>query len=113
MRRPGPLYFEPSPADSFDAVHLVSACVESGARGILLDDRVLPPEFFDLSTGLVGEILHKLTMYHIRLAGVVPDVSIHSPSFRAFLREANSGSQIRFHSTREQAVAWLESRSVR
>ena len=103
------MYFEVNPATGFDPAAVLTGCVESGARAVLLDENVLPAEFFDLSTGVAGELLHKLTTYRIRLAGVVPDPSVHSAPFQDFLREANRGGQFRFFSTRSEAIDWLES----
>jgi PadR family transcriptional regulator, regulatory protein AphA len=103
-------YFElpPQPAGEFDPVVVVTACIESGTDRLLLDDGALPPEFFDLSTGVAGTLVQRLTQYEIRMAAVVPDPSIHSQPFQDFAREANAGrSRFRFFPDREQAVAWL------
>jgi hypothetical protein len=104
-------YFElpPQAAGAFDSTAVVAACIESGERNLLLDGGALPPEFFDLSTGVAGALVQKLTLYEIRMAGVVPDPSIHSQSFQDFAREANHGRWFRFFPGREQAVAWLAS----
>lgn len=101
-------YFEARVGDLFEPTALLTRCVESGARGLLLDEGAIPAEFFDLSTGLAGELLHKLTLYRIRLAGVVPDPSIHSPRFGDFAREANRGTQYRFFPDRLAAIDWLD-----
>jgi hypothetical protein len=93
-------------AGGFDPVR---ACIESGNPRLLVDADVMPPEFFDLSTGVAGAVVQQLTMYGIRMAGVVPDASVHSRPFQAFVREANAGTQFRFFPDREQAVAWLSS----
>jgi hypothetical protein len=102
-------FFEPDASLPFDPADVFTRCVEAGAPALLLDSAAFPPEFFDLSTGIAGELLHKLSTYRIRLAGVVPDPSAHSERFAEFVRESNRGSQFRFFETREQAVAWLES----
>jgi Domain of unknown function (DUF4180) len=96
--------FQPA-AGGFDPVR---AAIESGNRRLLVDADALPPACFDLSTGVAGAVVQQLTMYGIRMAGVVPDPSIHSQPFQDFAREANAGSHFRFFPTREQAVAWLE-----
>jgi len=103
-------YFEvpPQVAGGFDPAGVVTACIESGNRRLLLDVDALPAEFFDLSTGVAGALVQRLTMYEIRMAGVVPDPSIHSRPFQDFAREANAGrSWFRFFPDRAQAVAWL------
>ena len=103
-------YFElpAQPPGAFDPAAVVTGCIESGAHQILADRPALPPEFFDLSSGVAGELLHRLSVYGIRMAGVVPDPSVHSQPFQDFLRETNRGTQFRFFPTREAAVQWLE-----
>ena len=87
----------------------VTACIESGARALLADDGALPPAFFDLSTGVAGAMVQRLTQYEIRMAAVVPDPSVHSGPFQDFAREANARrSAFRFFPDRASAVAWLE-----
>ena len=105
----GRMYFEVETADLLDPGAVLTGCVESGARSVLLDEHALPAEFFDLSTGLAGELLHKLTTYRIRMAGVVPNPSAHSTPFQDFVREANAGTEFRFFVTRREAVQWLDS----
>jgi hypothetical protein len=94
---------------SFDPAGVVAGCIESGAHALLIDRGALPDAFFDLSSGVAGELLHRLSVYGIRLAGVVPDPAAHSQPFQEFLREANRGKQFRFFPRREDAVHWLES----
>jgi hypothetical protein len=108
-------YFElpPGATSPFDPTSVARDCVESGARGLLIDRAALPPEFLDLSTGVTGELLHRLSMYGIRLAAVIPSPSRCSRSFQDFVREANHGDQFRFFATREDAVHWLESPAER
>jgi predicted pyridoxine 5'-phosphate oxidase superfamily flavin-nucleotide-binding protein len=102
-------YFEPGPLASFDPPAVVRGCIENGKRSLLLDVDALPPSFFDLSSGVAGELLHRLGLYGIRLASVVPDPSVHSAPFQSFLLETNRGRQARFFPTRREAVEWLGS----
>jgi hypothetical protein len=101
--------YEPDGPQPVDPVAEVFRCLEHGGRALLFDRGSLPAAFFDLSTGGAGELAQKLVNYGIRMAAVVPDLSAHSPHFRDFAREANTGRQFRFFPTREEAVAWLES----
>lgn len=103
------MYIELERDDALDPADALARCVESDAQAILLDEPSTPPELFDLGSGLLGELLHKLSIYRIRLAGVVPDPEVHPTRFQEFVREANRGSQFRFFTTREEAIAWLES----
>jgi len=102
--------YEAGGAQPVDPLVEVIRCVEHGAGALLFDRGALPAAFFDLSTGVAGELAQKLVNYGVRMAGVVPDLSAHSPHFRSFAREANAGRQLRFFPTREEAIAWLESR---
>lgn len=83
-------------------------CVEAGCDALLLDGPDLPPEFFDLSTRVLGNLLHRLDLYRIRLAAVVPDVQGYSTAFQDFVRKANARDQFRFFPSREDAIGWLE-----
>ena len=95
-------------AHSVTPTAIVTSCIESGADALLLDEQSLPADFFDLSSGLAGELLHRLSIYQMRMAAVVSDLTVHSLHFQAFTYEANKGDQYRFFSTRQQAVRWLE-----
>jgi hypothetical protein len=103
-------YFEVKPSVPFDPTAIIQGCAENDADCLLFDEHSLPPEFFDLSSGLAGELLHRLSIYYMRMAAVVPDLAVHSANFQAFAGEANKGEQFRFFSTREQAVRWLAQR---
>jgi hypothetical protein len=99
-------YYE-APRGADGSADPVRACIENGARRMLAEHGALPPAFFDLSTGVAGDLVQRLTMYEIRMAAVVPDVSAHSGPFQDFAREANHGRWFRFFPHRGQAVAWL------
>ncbi|HEX9953370.1 MAG TPA: DUF4180 domain-containing protein [Rubricoccaceae bacterium] len=101
-------YFEPAGSGPFDPNTLVTACIEAGASALLADDGALLPGFFDLSSGVAGDVLRRLTLYGVTMAAVVPDPSVHSGSFQAFAREANRSTAFRCFVTRAEAVRWLE-----
>jgi hypothetical protein len=92
-----------------DALALVSACVEHDAMNLLLDDRHLPPPFFDLRSGFAGEFVQKLQNYRVRLAVVFSDPSQHGERFEQFVLEARRGRGFRAFDDRESAAAWLAS----
>lgn len=106
-------YFEPAEGASFDPHDVATRCIESGTGALLLNEPAMPPEFFDLSTRVAGELVHRLSVYRIRLAAVVPDLSAHSAAFQDFVREANRGRQFRFFPTRAEAIRWLASEAVK
>jgi hypothetical protein len=102
-----PVFLEPDAARAADPSGILAGCIESGARAVLMDEDVAPADFFDLSTRMAGELLHGLGKYGIRLAVVIPDVSVHSPAFQDFAREANRRGDYRFFASRGEAVEWL------
>ena len=103
------LFYEYDPRLPFDPIALFTRCIENGSDSLLLDETTLPPEFFDLSSQLLGELLHKLSVYQMHLAIVISDITDHSPNFQSFAHEANKGGKIRIFPTRQEAIGWLES----
>ncbi len=91
----------------FAPMTVIAACFEQGTQALLIDRPYVPPAFFDLRTGVTGELVQKLTLYGIRLACVVPDLHAQPDRFREFAREANQGGQVRFFESRGAAVEWL------
>jgi hypothetical protein len=100
-------FFEPTRAQPIDPVAALRSCIDRGRRALLFDHGTLPAAFFDLGTGVAGELVQKLINYHVRMAAVVPDLAAHSPRFTEFAREANLGPQFRFFATRQEAINWL------
>lgn len=93
-----------SPQDILDVIgELWGREVDS----LVLHERNVAPEFFDLSTGLAGEILQKCVGYGLRFA-LVGDFSRYpSESLQAFIRESNRGGRIRFADTVDEALEAL------
>lgn len=90
-----------------DALELVGACGEAQSNRLLLSDGCLSPAFFNLRSGLAGEVLLKLSNYRIHAAAVVPSDLVNTGRFGEFVCETNRGSQFRVYPTREEAVDWL------
>jgi len=93
-----------SQADVTDAV---GACV--GTDGLLLTEADLAPAFFDLRSGLAGELVQKLVNYRVRAAIVVPAPDAHGERFAELAREHATHPTVRFVRSTEEAVAWLRS----
>ncbi|HEX8385839.1 MAG TPA: DUF4180 domain-containing protein [Rubricoccaceae bacterium] len=103
-----PPFAEYMPQGDFSPMDVVATCFEQGTGALLMDRSALPPEFFDLRTGVTGELVQKLGQYDVRLACVVPDLSAQPERFQEFAREANRGGRVRFFESRGAAVGWLE-----
>ncbi len=63
---------------------------------MILPKEKLPEAFFQLSTGLAGEILQKYTNYDMKLAIVGSFDMYDSKSLEDFIRESNRGNQVYF-----------------
>ena len=74
---------------------------------IVLYTENIDESFFDLRTGLAGEILQKATNYSRRL-GIVGDYSRYaSQSLRDFIYESNKGNKIVFVDSLDEALRKL------
>lgn len=90
-----------------EAVDLLGNCDYQGASKIILRKEQITEAFFDLRTGIAGEILQKFSNYRKQLA-IVGDFSIYtSKSLRDFIYESNRSRQIFFVGTLEEAVEKL------
>lgn len=75
--------------------------------GIILYERNITHDFFDLQTKLAGEILQKFSNYRIRLV-IVGDWSKYtSRSLEAFICESNKGKTVNFSSSPTEALKLL------
>lgn len=82
-----------------DALDLMGNADYAGARRIIIKKEHLCPEFFDLKTGIAGEILQKFSTYDMKLA-IVGDFSKYkSKSLHDFIYESNKTGRIIFTST--------------
>jgi Domain of unknown function (DUF4180) len=87
-----------------DATDLISEAWEERAKVLAIPVERLHPDFFQLSSGVAGEIVQKFATYKMRVA-IVGDISRcvdESKSLRDFVREANRGDQLWFVAKREE-----------
>jgi hypothetical protein len=78
-----------------------------GTDGLIMTESELTPEFFELRSGLAGEVLQKFTNYKVRLAIVVPTPELYGKRFNELVYEHRSHGMIRFVKSVEEAKAWL------
>ncbi|MDR2497275.1 MAG: DUF4180 domain-containing protein [Tannerellaceae bacterium] len=84
-----------------DALSLLFA---HNCSGIIVKKENVTPDFFDLSTGLAGEILQKCSNYNVKIAIVGDYTNITSKPLNDFIRESNSRRQILFVPATEAAL---------
>ena len=73
----------------------------------LIHAKNITPEFFDLKSGMAGEILQKFSTYRVRLAIVGNFAKYDSKSLNEFIYESNKGRHINFVSTSSEAIKIL------
>jgi hypothetical protein len=81
------------------------ACI--GSEGLILTENDLSQEFFDLRSGLAGELFQKFINYKLRVAIVLPDPDAYGERFGELGYEHRSHSLIRFVRSRDEAESWL------
>jgi uncharacterized protein DUF4180 len=88
-----------------DIADALSASVENG--GLILDEKDLSRDFFELRTGFAGELLQKFVNYRARLAIVVADAAVYGSRFSELVYEHRSHRSVRFFSSPQLARQWL------
>jgi hypothetical protein len=82
--------------DSQDALDLMADCGYKGSRKIIMYEKNIVQDFFDLKTGIAGEILQKFSTYNVQLA-IIGDYSKYkSKSLKDFIFESNKVGRINF-----------------
>ena len=93
-----------------DALDLMATAQYEGADCLILCERHLHAAFFDLKTGLAGEILQKYANYRMKLV-IIGEFAFESESLKAFMLESNRGRQVAFVPDRQTALAKIASAS--
>jgi uncharacterized protein DUF4180 len=88
-----------------DISDAIAACF--GTDGLILTEDDLAQEFFDLRSGLAGELFQKFINYKLRMAIVLPDPEAYGERISELAYEHKSHSMIRFVRSKDEAEAWL------
>lgn len=92
-------------ASAEDIRHAIGAGMDRG--GLLIDERDLGPDFFDLRSGLAGEVFQRFTRYRVRLALVIADPSSHGSRFGELARDHRNHPSVRIFESEQHARRWL------
>jgi PadR family transcriptional regulator, regulatory protein AphA len=90
-----------------DILDVISICHEHNTQLLLIYEKNLSPDFFNLATGMAGEFFQKCVNYQVRVAFVIKFDNIKSERFKELVFESNKSSQIRFFEDKQQAEKWL------
>ncbi|MCB0799998.1 MAG: DUF4180 domain-containing protein [Bacteroidales bacterium] len=80
----------------------------NGSTGLVIHSATLSQEFFDLRTGLAGEILQKFSNYRMRLAIIGDFRDVKSKALRDFIHYSNIRGTINFVDSHPEAIAKLD-----
>ena len=83
----------------------LGACIGSG--GLILTENDLAREFFELRSGLAGELFQKFINYKVRVAIVLHEPEAYGERFSELVHEHRSHNMIRFVRSKDEAKAWL------
>ena len=88
-----------------DGAQLLADLYYQGFDLIIIQAGQLNPSFFDLKSGLAGEVLQKCSNWRIRLA-ITGDFSLYdSKSLHDFIFESNKGRLVNFLRSADEAIA--------
>lgn len=90
-----------------DGLNLLGNLYYQGFDNIVVYEQNLTPAFFDLKTGIAGEILQKFSNYRVRLAIVGDFAAYQSKSIRDFIFESNKAAHINFVASLDEALTKL------
>lgn len=93
-----------------DGLDLLGNLYYQGFDKIIIHEKNITPDFFDLKSGIAGEILQNFSTYRIRLAIVGNFSKYASKSLNDFIFESNKGRHINFVSTCSEAIKNLSTK---
>lgn len=87
-----------------DGVELLGNLYYQDYDTIIIHQQNITPDFFDLKTGIAGEILQKFSNYRVRLAIVGDFTQYSGKPIQDFIFESNKAGQIIFVSSVVEAL---------
>ena len=90
-----------------DGLDLLGNLNYQGFDNVIIHEKNIIPEFFDLKTRIAGDILQKFTQYQMPLTIVGDFSKFNSKSLNDFIYESNKGKQINFVTSQSEAIKIL------
>jgi len=90
-----------------DLHDLLSLCYYHQTNIVLLSEKNLSLDFFDLRSGLAGAAMQKFSNYKVKAAIIMTVGAEQSERFKELMFEVSSSSHIRFYVDQQEAEAWL------
>ncbi len=92
---------------SEDGIDLLGSLYYQDFEKIIVREKNITPDFFNLKNGMAGEILQKFSNYRVRLAIVGDFTPYSNKSIKDFIYESNKKGQINFVNTMTEALKVL------
>lgn len=87
-----------------DGLDLMGDIYYQGFDKVMIYEKDITPDFFDLKTKIAGEILQKFSNYRIGLAIIGDFSKYESKSMKDFIYESNKTGHVNFLETLEDAL---------
>jgi hypothetical protein len=91
-------------ADAQSFLDLMMEASSLDSHSIIVNEDSLPQGFFDLKTGIAGEIVQKAANYSFRLIITGDFTRYQSHSLQCFILESNKGKSLNFHADTNSAL---------
>ena len=90
-----------------DLNELLSLCYYHNSNLILMSEKNLSEQFFNLKSGLAGASMQKFANYQAKVAILLPHDAEKSERFKELMYEMNQSRHFRFYEHRADAEVWL------
>jgi len=90
-----------------DALDLMGTVYYQGFDKVIIHQKNVTADFFDLKNKMAGEILQKFSNYRVRLVIVGDFSKLTSKSLNDFIYESNKGKQVNFVASVDEALRSL------
>lgn len=91
-----------------DVLDIFGELIGTDCERIIIHEKNLHADFFDLKTRLAGEVLQKFSNYRVKLAIVGDFSKYNSKSLQDFIFESNKSDFVFFANNLESAIMRLE-----
>lgn len=88
-------------------LEVITALAENNTQFVLFDSETLSKDFLNLKTGLLGTLLQKFTMYHIKSAIVTKDINSLKSEFKDAILESGKNDVLRVFTNAEDGEKWF------
>jgi DNA-binding PadR family transcriptional regulator len=85
----------------------ITRLAENNTQFVLFDSETLSEDFFELKKGLVGTMLQKFTMYHIKSAIVIKNINNLKSKFKDSIAESKKHDVLRVFTNIADAEKWF------